>query len=202
MSSLMNLDPQIKQVLNDRDSAPSFKKMQPGPRLTALNVLLVKISVITGWSVPSAEIKQILIDQWNKLITDRYSFLNPVEMESAFREFGTRVPDYGKEMNLSLFAGVLDLYTSKRQEAERSASHKSEKVLKIDPMTDEQLINEARGQIAFYYEQRKKGNNRPRIFPFWAEVLKMDGFIECEDDVEIFFNKCLENKKSLIYFKD
>ena len=201
MSSLMNLDPHIKQVLNDRDAAPPFKKMQQGQRLTALNVLLVKISVITGWSVPAQEIKQILIDQFDRLIMDRYGFLNTVEMESAFREFGTRLPDFGKEMNLSLFTAVLDSYKGKREEAEKSASQRAEKVLKIDPMTDEEMINEARGQIAFYYEQRKKGNTRPRIFPFWAEVLKMDGFIQDDSDIEIFFAKCLEEKKSLIYFK-
>ena len=160
---------------------------------------MVKISVITGWQIPSKEIKDILVDQFDKLIMEFYPMLNVVEIENAFRRYGTKLPDWGKEMNLSLITAVLDIYIGERAEAERKANQGAVNTLKSDLRTDDDLKNEARAEIEFYYQQILKGNKRPLTFPFWAEVLKEDGFIQQEDQMENFFTFCLNNSVKNIY---
>jgi len=177
-----------------------FSQMPISERQKELKKFLLTLHVITGWAIPDNELMLIFLNQFEKKLIEDYPYLNLVEMEAAFRK-NPGSPNYGASFNLRLIEEVLTDYKGVRSEVDRKCQEAALNSLKIDPMTDEDLINEARGQIAFYYEQRKKGNDRPIIFPFWAEVLKMDGFIEEESEVEFFFNKCLEDKKSLIYFK-
>lgn len=79
--------------------------------------LLVKISVITGWSNPEDEIvRNVLIDQFRKLLMEKYPTCNPYEVEYAFRQFGTTVKDWGKQMNLALIDEVMIPYLNQRSE--------------------------------------------------------------------------------------
>ena len=68
---------------------------------------LLQIYVITGWTMPSGEIKTILEDQFQKKLLEEYGNLNINEIEHAFRKIGTAVEDWGKEMNLNLVDKVL-----------------------------------------------------------------------------------------------
>jgi hypothetical protein len=181
-------------------AAQPFSQISITERQKELKKFLLTLHVITGWPIPDNELMLIFLNQLEKKLIEDYPYLNLVEIEAAFRK-NPGTANYGASFNLRLIDEVLYTFKGIRAEVDRKCQEAAKNSLKIDPMTDEEMINEARGQIAFYYEQRKKGNNRPRIFPFWAEVLKMDGFIQYEADIEIFFTKCLEDKKSLIYFK-
>lgn len=77
--------------------------------------LLVKIHVITGWTIPKqTELMNILVDQFTKKIIEQFGSLNPDEIEFAFRKYGTVIQDWGKEMNLNLIDQVLIPYINER----------------------------------------------------------------------------------------
>jgi hypothetical protein len=77
--------------------------------------ILVKIHVITGWVIPEDEgYMNILMDQFEKKLSESYSNVNADEIEYAFRTFGTTVKDWGKSMNLSLIDEVMIPYLEQR----------------------------------------------------------------------------------------
>lgn len=199
MSFLSRYDKSTQEIILAKRSQPPLSTFMPMEKRTALEALVVKISVITGWVVPASPYKDVFFNALETQIQNEYPHLNLAEMELAFMKFGTRLPDYGKEMNLSLFTAVLDLYRGERREAERNASLGAANALKIDPLTDDQLVNEARGQIEYYFQQRRKGNDRPLTFPFWAEVLIADGYIQEADQMDRFFTYLLQNDIPKIY---
>lgn len=82
---------------------------------TWANVLLAKINAITGWIVPDLTL-DILIDQFRKKLVESYGDCNPEEIEFAFRNYGTVIKDWGKQMNLSLIDEVMIPYLSRRSE--------------------------------------------------------------------------------------
>lgn len=199
MTWLSRYDKSTQEIILAKRSQPPVSTLKPIEKRTGIEALVVKISVITGWIIPASPYKEVFLNAFEQQIEKEYPHLNLQEMELAFMKYGTRLPDYGKEMNLSLFTAVLDSYRADRKEAERNANLEAENRLKIDPMTDDQMINEARGEIEFYYQQRKRGNDRPLTFPFWAEVLVLDKFIGATDQMESFFNYCLQKNIKNIY---
>ena len=79
--------------------------------------LLLKIHYITGWVLPVAdEHMNVLEDQFRKKLTEAYASVNAEEVEYAFRNYGTLVKDWGKQMNLSLIDEVMIPYLSTRSE--------------------------------------------------------------------------------------
>jgi hypothetical protein len=172
--------------------------MKPADRLSELKKFMVTLHVITGWPIPEQEYRVVFLNQLEKKLMEDYSYLNMTELELAFRQNGGGKA-FGASMNLSLIQEVLDDFKVVRLEVARKANQEAANALRINPMTDEELINEARAEIEFYYQQILKGNKRPLTFPFWAEVLKEDGFIQQEDQMENFFTFCLNNSVKNIY---
>lgn len=199
MNFLSRYDKDTQDIIRNKRAAPPVSRLKHTEKRTILEALLIKISVITGWIVPVNPYKEILLNTFEEVLSKEYPHLNHKEIEAAFLKFGTKIPDYGKEMNLSLFTAVLDQYRDQRREAERNASLAAENALKIDPLTDEQMINKARGEIQFYYNQRLKGNNRPIIYSYWKEILMHDKFMREDQEVSDFFDFCLEKKVKNIY---
>lgn len=76
--------------------------------------LLLKIHVITGWTVPADDLLVVLVDQFKKKLLEDYPNLNPDEIEYAFRSKGTTVEDWGKTMNLNLLDKILKPYLHER----------------------------------------------------------------------------------------
>ena len=103
-------------VIENKFQAPPISKLDPYQRLSTIRALILKINVITGWTVPHSEMMTILVDQFLKLILERYGWINVIEVEYAFRNYGTKVKDWGKEMNLSLITEVLDHYQTSTSE--------------------------------------------------------------------------------------
>lgn len=97
--------------------------------------LLIKINAITGWTIPE-ETTDILVDQFRKKLTESYANCNPDEIEYAFRNYGTGVKDWGKQMNLSLIDEVMIPYLARRFELSRLEEEKSKPVNQIEYKED------------------------------------------------------------------
>lgn len=79
-----------------------------------VDALMLKINAITGWTIPSGVVLTVFTDQLKKKMAESYSTVNGEEVEYAFRNYGTEVKDWGKQMNLSLLDQVLIPYLKKR----------------------------------------------------------------------------------------
>lgn len=79
-------------------------------------ILLLKISVITGWVLPADELRTVLIEQLCKKIVECYGSLNVDEIEYAFRNRDCEIKDWGKNFNLTLLDDVINPYLTKRIE--------------------------------------------------------------------------------------
>lgn len=78
--------------------------------------LLIKISVITGWVLPTEEMLTTLVDQFRKKLAETYSNCNSEEIEYAFRNFSYHVKDWGKQVNLNMIDEVVQPYLLRRRE--------------------------------------------------------------------------------------
>lgn len=161
--------------------------------------LLLKIHVITGWVIPTTDLLNILIDQFQKKLVEDYGNLNTEEIEYAFRRSGTIIKDWGKEMNLNLIDQVLIPYLGQRIEAsaveEKRKTPPEQKIY-----SDEDILNQRRGQLETCYQVMRSGK-MPIIFPYYAEVLIKDGFITSVEDMDQFFTDRLNRGVEMLYVK-
>lgn len=91
-------------------------RLEPIQILATAKSLLARITVITGWTIETST-ANILYDQFAKFLNERYPTLNSEEIEYAVRNKSTTVKDWGKSINLSLIAEVLDPYLIERKQA-------------------------------------------------------------------------------------
>jgi hypothetical protein len=96
-------------------SAPCFASIPVQDRFLLAKTLVLKIHIITGWTIPSEENQVILIDQFLKKMVESYPTVNADEMEYAFRN-NPGVKDWGKNMNLNLIDEVMTPYLQTRKE--------------------------------------------------------------------------------------
>lgn len=111
------------------------------------DALLLKIHTVTGWVIPESAILNIITDQFRKKLLESYSRCNPDEIEYAFRNYGTSVKDWGKNMNLSLIDEVMTPYLTQRTELskieEQIRLKEDFKELPPPEMTDQEIIDTA-----------------------------------------------------------
>ena len=161
--------------------------------------MLLQIYVITGWAIPSGDIKKILEDQFQKKLLENYSLLNTDEIIYAFRQTGTSIEDWGKEMNLNLVDKVLKPYLISREEIsereERKAPPPKQRIY-----TDEEILNQRRAEIELAFQAMKKGKF-PIIHKYFSEVLKADGLIEEENEMSAFLSYRINSNSEHIYEK-
>lgn len=133
------LTPEESKVLEVKYSGKTFGVMTEEERWFAAQTLLLKISAITGWTIPVSEMMDILIDQFQKKLQEGYRNTTIAEIEYAFRNRGMDVKDWGKALNLSLMDEIMIPYLSERAELSRVEEH-----LKTKPMIEEkkQLTDE------------------------------------------------------------
>lgn len=103
-----------------------FRNMDSSDLSKWSKALLAKISVITGWVLPVDGLLSILIDQFQKKMTERYAYCTTEEVEYAFRMYGTTTKDWGKQINLSLIDEVMIPYLSKRSNLSKIEEQKLE----------------------------------------------------------------------------
>lgn len=129
------------------------------PELKAWSkALLLKIHVITGWTIPADELLNVLLDQFEKKLIEDYPNLNADEIEFAFRSKGTVIEDWGKTMNLNLLDKVLKPYLEERFYVSMD-EEKTKKPIELPPaqISDEEFIQ----SIFKIYQQNRSYKKIP-----------------------------------------
>lgn len=144
--------------------ATPFGKMKPEELLTMGKIVLVKISVITGWQTPEDDLQTILVDQFTKKIRESYPIVNLEEVEYAFRTYGVNVQDWGKQMNLSLIDQVMTPYMNSRKHIDQM--EETDNLREADKLAPpkEDLSDQAMTLWADELRQRIKAGNYSVLF--------------------------------------
>lgn len=80
------------------------------------------IKLTTGWSIPTGQAMEMLVDLLANTLKKEYVNLTVKEVEIAFVRHASKVKDYTKDINISLFNQVMDHYFGERNEAVRIES--------------------------------------------------------------------------------
>jgi hypothetical protein len=158
--------------------------------------LLLKIHVITGWVIPDDDpLYNILIDQFQKQLTEKYFELNPDEIEYAFRKAGTTIEDWGKSMNLNLMDKVLLPYLNDRymiSEVERQLAYKkTQPPFSLDNIDYRRMIEED-------YQYFLSGKVFQTFPVHYYPTLVKDGFIIEETENYRILDMTDQEKDSLV----
>lgn len=163
-----------------------------------VKVFLLKISVITGWVLPSNDVVMaVLKDQFEKKLLEDYPSFNNEEIEYAFRH--SSIEDWGKEVNLNIIDKVLWPYEIKRRELSRMEEQKAPPPEK-HPYNPEEILNQYRGEIEVYFQALKKGY-RPIRHIYFEETLRADGMIPETETMDEFIVRKLATADNL-YLKE
>ena len=111
---------QENKVIEIKYAAPCFGRMSEDERKLAAHSVILKISAITGWTIPASDqILDILVDQFEKKLNESYRNVNAEEIEYAFRNRGIETKDWGKALNLTLIDEIMVPYLETRFELSR-----------------------------------------------------------------------------------
>jgi hypothetical protein len=160
--------------------------------------LLLKIHVITGWVIPDSTLLEILIDQFQKKLTESYPEVTPDEVEYAFRNGGTSVKDWGKAMNLSLIDEVMLPYLTERKRLSHELEERSVPPPEQIIYTTEQLLNFHRHWTEEFYQRIRRGSVE-KIPDYTRKILVTDGLIKNEIDAEQFLVNALNHSRENLY---
>lgn len=167
--------------------------------MTWIEDLVIKIGIITGWAVPSEPIYDALLDQLGKKLMEDFGDMNIEEIEYAFRR-SANTKDWGKEINLGFVDEVLGTYLSERMRASAAEEHLKRNPPKQRIYTEEEILNERRGDIeAAYQVLRKKKMSVLHIY--FKEVLVQDGLMPEDMELEQFLSNKLEAGVTALYEK-
>lgn len=200
LSKIFDTDEEQK-IIRLKYAALPIRRMSEWEIKKWAGALLLKINVITGWIIPEEEIMNILVDQFEKKLTEDYDMLNPEEIEYAFRKSGTMIKDWGKEMNLNLIDQVLAPYVDIRLTASANEERRKFKPPPQRILSDEEILNERRGQIEQVYQGMRRGY-LPTMHPYFFEVLHTDGLAKDDETLADFFVRNLEAGVKNIYVKE
>jgi hypothetical protein len=176
LSESTALAPDEQQVVALKYKSKPISEMSEAEVYDWTEVLLLKIHVITGWTIPASDaLMNILTDQFSKILTEKYNRLNPDEIEFAFRQEGTSMKDWGKAFNLSLVDSVLTPYLNTRfciSEMERQLHYYQRR-----PEFSLERDIDYRRQIEEDYQSFLGGRMRLVTFPIgYYDTLAEDGF--------------------------
>jgi len=104
------------QIIRAKYGATRFRNMNDDQIDLWGDAMLLKIAVITGWTLPTQSLQNILVDQFKKKLLESYADCNPEEIEYAFRNYGCEMKDWGKQLNLALIDEVMRPYLQRRRE--------------------------------------------------------------------------------------
>jgi hypothetical protein len=166
----MNLLPVEKQIMENKYASPSFASIPIEDRFLLAKALMLKIHIITGWTIPSEENQAILIDQFQKKMVESYPNVNADEMEYAFRN--NPVKDWGKNMNLNLIDEVMTPYLQTRKELSKIEERQAAPLeLPAPEISDEDFIESIKNLY--------KKTNDWRIIPVLAyDILNRENKIK------------------------
>lgn len=175
--------------------SPAFIKIPEHEQRIHIYKLLFKISVITGWSIPDAEIFDIFIEQFKLKIDESYRFLNTDEIEYAFRTY--KVEDYGKNFNLHIFIEVLSRYLADRKQLDEYQDIQKEQIMIHNHVeqSDEDLENE----LIEYSQKDYRGKKIYLLPPFLYDNLVKLNKIDLSESAKVKkFSEALKLHESLL----
>lgn len=176
----LDLTDDLSQIFYTKYAAPQISQLTPMELTKAVRMLVLKISVITGWNVSEQqEVRNILYEQTEKKLLEDYPDLNTEEIEYAVRAFGTTVKDWGKNINLSLLDEVLIPYKSKRLELSQLEERKAKPLpaaMQIEPIADENEIVETAKKI--FLKTGKPGLISSKVY----DILEKRGDLKLTND--------------------
>lgn len=165
-----SLTPEEKKVFELQFKKPVFERYGDLELQTEVQLLLFKLSVITGWKLPEDEsYLTVLVDQFVKKIREDYQHLNAEEVEHAFRK-NTQIKDWGKAFNLSLIDQVFIPYTHERREIKEFVERLPENYTLLTMPADWKELCELN------YQQFLTGDYKLDLWP-WEMY---DEFVRCE----------------------
>lgn len=138
------LTPDEQQIIKAKYASLRFGAIAEADRPRVMALLLLKLHVITGWPVPVKELKDILIDELEKTLLERFPNVNAEEVEHAFRS--TSVRNWGMSMSVVLVCEVLEEYLERRREVSRKEEQRRMNALPM-PAPERWAIDRA---YAFY----------------------------------------------------
>lgn len=191
-----------KTMMRMKYASPQIGTLTEDKRLIWSKALLLKIHVITGWTIPESELLTILIDQFSKKLTENYGHLNVDEIEFAFRRSGTIIQDWGKAMNLSLIDEVLIPYSNERFVLSAQEERQKSKPPEQKIYTQEELDNETRHDIEAFYQRRRKGITPYSLPEYFKPVLVKDGLMKEEERLAEFFTQKLGIGQQNLYIRN
>lgn len=198
---MRSLLPEEIKILDYKYRSKQFEIMNFDEKIISTHALLLKIHVITGWVVPQKELMDILIDQFEKVLSEKYSKYNSDEVEYAFRNFGTQVKDWGKSMNLSMIDEVMSPYMEKRFELSRYEEQKKMLPPPSDevPMSDQVMID----WLTDVFKSVKENNHRFEFTPVDVyDWLDRRGCIDKNIDVKKkYFRSAIQNRITVLRTK-
>lgn len=161
---------------------------------------LLRIHVITGWNLPDdSAYMNVLIDEFVKKLKEDFYMLNFSEISFAFRK-STGKQDWGKNTNLELISTVLAAYSHDRAKVsleEENLNDKPEQKI----YTDEELLSQQRGRLENAYQCLRNGII-PIIEPGFEQLLKEDGFLLDNENIDEFFVRKLNANAENLYTKN
>lgn len=143
-----------------------------------VKVAMLRIHVITGWTIPIQEMMDVFIYEFRTLLLQEYADLNFEEILFGFRKYKHIVEDWGKEMNLKIIGTILDAYGEDRYDAglleERLKMEFDKPLLEFKPKeyTDDEIVG-----IALDYWQHSLAPKIEFINPNCYEILNKQGKI-------------------------
>lgn len=191
-----------KTMMRMKYASPQIGTLTEDKRLIWSKALLLKIHVITGWTIPESELLTILIDQFSKKLTENYGHLNVDEIEFAFRRSGTIIQDWGKAMNLSLIDEVLIPYSNERFVLSAQEERQKSKPPEQKKYTQEEIDNEYRGDIEAFFQRCRNGIVPHAIPKYFEEILIKDGLLNQDEKLSDFFTRKLGIGQQNLYIRN
>jgi hypothetical protein len=178
-SKTLDLTPEEQNIIALKYKGKRIEFMSPDELTKWTKALLLKINVITGWAVPDNDARyRVLLDQFQKQLSEKYFELNPDEIEFAFRNEGTLIEDWGKDMNLNLIDKILLKYLSNRYKV--SSAEEQLMMEKNKGEFDLKTSVDWRAQVEDNFQHFIYGSKyfRREMHPFEYSQLEDDGFIQ------------------------
>lgn len=185
-------------MLELKYASPTIRQMTEEEVDILADLLLPKIHMVTGWTIPEGTNSLILAEQFKLHLTEKYANMNSDEIMAAFRRSGTTTKDWGKSMNLNLIDQVLIPYLEQRfdlSQIEEQAKIKKDMIeLPPSPMPDQEIVDYA-------YDTWNATGKFEFIAKKTFTVLKKYGYVPTEQErLEIL--QSAKNAVTILFLED
>lgn len=196
---LKQMSDEERRVINLHHSQPPLKLMSDVDRKKMCDILLISISVSTGWKLPLEPALSILQNEFLIKMEEDYLSLTPEEIKYAFRN-ARGVKNYGAEFNLSLVDQVLIDFIEKRAEIRKTYASLPEPLPEDKEPSEEERKEYARKSYEFWKLECAAGVNLNYIPSTLFDLIRtIDGVNPSEKKS---YSCLMKARESLIYSTD